>query len=84
MGRQDTDQGKGDRGHHHQRCEVVAKPADHQHVDQHHHQAEGQPQVAEDLKGDVPLAVPLDRRLQAAERLLEVEQFDLVATTAEF
>ncbi len=73
MSRQNTDQGEGDRCHHHQRREVVAEPADHQHVDQHHNNAEGQPQVTEDLEGDVPLAIPLYRWLQAVERLHKVE-----------
>jgi hypothetical protein len=40
--------------------DVVLEPADHEHVDQDTHGAEGEAEVAEDLEGDLPLAVPLD------------------------
>jgi hypothetical protein len=37
------------------------EPPDHQHVDEQQHDREGDAEVAEDLDGHLPFAVPLDR-----------------------
>ena len=48
--------------HDDERHREALEPADHQDVDQYEHRGEGEAEVAEDLVGDVPLAVPLHRR----------------------
>jgi hypothetical protein len=71
--RQDADQRERNRHHHDQRREERAEPADHQHVDQDQHRGEGQAEIAEDLDGDVPFAIPFHRGLLVGERLAGVE-----------
>jgi hypothetical protein len=48
------------------------EPPHHEDVDEDEHRREGQTQVAEDLVGDVPLAVPFHRVLRRVERLAGV------------
>ena len=66
---QDAHQRQRDRRHDDQRRDEGLEPADDEDVDQHQHHREGDAQVAEDLVGDVPLAVPLHRELLGRERL---------------
>ena len=69
VGRQDPDQGERDRRHDHERRTERAEPGHDQDVDQHHHRAEGEAQVAEHLVGDLPLPVPLHGHVLGEERL---------------
>ena len=58
------------------------EPADDQHVDQDEHRREGDAEVAKDLVGDVPFAVPLHCVRRAVERLMRVEDLDRPAALA--
>ena len=60
--RQDADQRERNGHHDDERREEGAEPADHQHVDQDQTRGEGRAEVAEDLDGDVPFAVPFHAR----------------------
>ena len=61
MCRHDADQRQRNRRHDDQRHNEGPEPADHKHVDENQHGGKRKSHIAEDLDGDVPLAVPLHR-----------------------
>src|SRR4030067_603991 len=58
----DPHQGKGDGGHDRDRRRKRLEPPHDKDVDQHENRGKSQPQVPEDLVGDVPFPVPLHRK----------------------
>jgi hypothetical protein len=55
------------------RREERTEPTDHQHIDEHEHGGEGQAEIAEDLDGDVPFAIPFHGWFRVGEGLAGVE-----------
>jgi len=66
VGREDPHQREGDRSHDDEGSAQGLEPANYQDEYEDEHHGEGEPQVTEDLVGDLPLAVPLEGESLAA------------------